>query len=379
MSLGYPKEHNYIMVINLFGLRGLFPTGYYLVLQGNRNANRVFPGGFEVTDAVDQNGKKIASATNPLFFTTAGWFSMEMNVGNTEVNRFSDPIDVEIPIGDSVINPATKKPVKVGDKIPIWSLHNGTATWRLESEAEITAPTGKGLNAKIKINHLSSFNIDYKSAPCATNILVNFTPADFSNASGYFTEYINVADNSVLKSGIAYFTGASPTPLEIRLAPDATITGKLFVHEGTDITSAGRAISTPLNCNNPTGSCTATPPTNCLALLGTVPFANCVTLQFLKGDGTSLCPNTVWLEQGPASTYLTHMGVLRSGAVNVPRITDAAGLFNIQTVILWYVDMLGKMIGVKFVINFDNGGDVQVSTSYDGTSWGVHPNLRMPL
>jgi hypothetical protein len=326
------------------------------------NANRVFPGGFVVTDAIDANGKRLSSAANPIFFTTAGWFSMEMNVGKTRVNGFSKPLDVEIPIADTVINPTTQKPIQAGDTIPFWSLDNRTGAWRIESNAQIVASTNGGLKADVRISHLSTFNLDDWSGNTC-DIDLTFSATDFPGPN-YLTEYINTLTQSVVMAKKVDFT--TPPTLHILRIPK-TSEGIVYVHDGVDVTSKLLGISV-VPPPGTTLKCLPTQTSGASLKLTSTPGL-CILVRFEVFDGTTtttLCQNNAWLQNPNTAQYWTHVGNLNNGEVTIPRIPQTGSL-GTQSIQLWYAKSGGGSIDLKFDMNFDNSGIATVT--YGGFTW----------
>jgi hypothetical protein len=354
----------------------------YRILLGKPKdsvANLVFPGGFEVTDAINEDGKKLADAANPIFFTTAGWFSMEMNIGNTLVDGFSKPLDVEVPIVNSVINPITQRPLKAGDTIPTWSLNNQTGTWRREAIAEIISSNNGKLIARIKINHLSTVNFDFWTGGCMGEILVDFRPAEFSGS--HLTDYVNTADDITVKTKLIDFSNittpnTTANPLHVLRAPANKI-GKLSVHESQDPTSQKLGESSPLSCTS-TGTCNDVPPGNCLSLLGVASPAT--TLHFHSDQSTpprNLCANSVWFSTGGA--YNAFVGVLNSaGVVEVPQQPSGTGQ---KDIFLWYVknpNTTPESVSLRIIVNFDiDDTNVKIYEGSNPTPIGTGSSIRI--
>lgn len=336
----------------LYGDRPIKDTGAvsFRLLFGkprDRNANLAFPGGFEVTDAIDENGKRIAGPANPLFFATAGWFSMEMNIGKAGVDGFSNPITVEIPIADTVINPATQQVVKAGDKIPFWSLNHSTATWRLESNTEIIAAGDGRLKVNLSIRHLSSFNLDYWDETTC-NISVPFNTVDFSGLR--YSEFIDQA-NVPLRGKVVNFSEipagrTSPSPLEILRVPTRIISaanpGKLFVHRSTDPYSPLIGGSRDLTC---TGS-------SSLDKLSSAAFPS-VAIRFERGgSGTLVVNNTLWHKPEASAPRWINVGNLEAPVLAIPH--DATIIT--QQLQLWYTNNAGNAVTLTFNMNFTASG-----------------------
>ena len=313
----------------------------------NTEANLVFPGGFEVTEALDENMKPIASPSSPIFFTTVGWFSMEMNIDTHSVKSFSQPIEIEMMIPDSVFNPETKRTLKIGDKIPLWSMENSTGIWHLEPQT-ITiigaSPLEGQLMAKFKIKHLSTFNLDIRTGTTCT-LPISFVPAEING--NRFTEYYDADNNTLIRGKIINFSAntpgtnpPSPNPLELLRVP-ANITGKLYIHTGTDQSSAIFAVSSDLNCSVG-GS---------LSLLGNSPNSPCAIIEFLKQNGQPAnCTNAVWHKKNIGAPHWTHVGNLNSnGQLNIPFYTNAIQQFH-----LFFAGINpGTSVELTFEIDFD--------------------------
>jgi len=317
-------------------------------------ANLAFPGGFEVAEATSQNGEKIANPANPIFFTTAGWFSMEMNIGKTKVNGFSTPLDVEIPIEDTIINPATHRVVKAGDTIPIWSLNNQTGIWHLETNAEVMSSSNGGLKVNMRVNHLSTFNLDYYSGGSCT-VSLNYNTSNFSGL--HYSEFYRTS-NSALIMGKTVDYSISPGTLDILRVPDylsSSDPGKLFVHLTT-------------NPNSPIlgglQNITCTPPWNDIQLIGSNSFQS-ITIKFVReSNGTPVLNNVVWHKPIISAPNWEHVGTLdntpNSGLLVIPldpQINQALHLF--------YLKSSTMTEELTFTMNFTASGTGNVT---DGTS-----------
>jgi len=311
------------------------------------NANRVFPGGFEVLAAVNETGKPVATLANPAFFTTGGWFSLEMNLGDTQIDGFSKPVQIDMPIADSTINPETNAPVKIGDKLPLWSMNNATATWTREGETSVEANPAGGMKISFPITHLSTFNVDWLSSPCTTGtqrIDVSYT-FDAANSTGFggdrYTRFVNIADGSELRAKTVNFDNTGMLQI-IRLP--AGLSTQLLVHQGVNPVAPIQGTSNSLSC----------PGTGTLALVGSAP-ANCILLEFVTGGVnnpvTNQCYNSVWTKNNcaDAATLFLFEGIINSdGNVIMPNY-----LAN-RCVRLWFLNSTpgSDQIYLDFTINF---------------------------
>ncbi len=134
-------------------------------------AGRTFPGGFRVSDALDSNGEIIASPSDPFYFSSAGWVTMNMKVGDQEVNGFDKPLIASMEINPELFNSNTGKLYQPGDTIPIWS-QNEVGVWFEELMGVIEKNEKGTLEVNFKINHLSTWNIDNKVNPCPGDISI---------------------------------------------------------------------------------------------------------------------------------------------------------------------------------------------------------------
>lgn len=116
-----------------------------------------FPGGMVANNVIGPNGERL----DPLQFVTAGFIALDMFVGNDEVKTFSQPIEVSVGINPNTVNPETGLTVRIGDRIPIWSLDDETGTWTYEGETIIERnPLGQ-MEVNFDIDHLSWWNLDW--------------------------------------------------------------------------------------------------------------------------------------------------------------------------------------------------------------------------
>ncbi|MEZ4943631.1 MAG: hypothetical protein R3D58_22350 [Saprospiraceae bacterium] len=311
------------------------------------NANRVFPGGFEVLGAVDQSGKQLANPRNPAFFTTGGWFSLEMNIGKEGINGFSKPVLVDMPIADSTINPETQAMVKVGDTFPLWSLNNSTGVWTQEDETVVTENPEGGLKISFPITHLSTFNADWFTGACSTGtqrIDVSYT-FDAANSTGFggnrFTRLVNTADGSEIRAKTINFDNTGN--LEVIRTP-AGFTTQLLVHQGANSFFPIQGTSGSLSC----------PGTGSLALVGSAP-ATCILLEFVTGAANApvnnQCYNSVWTKNScadPMSMFLFEGIINGDGNLIMPNYPAN------RCVRLWFLDDSpgSDQIYLEFTINF---------------------------
>ena len=332
----------------------------YYLLRGNAldsAANLAFPGGFEVVKAVDETGRVIANPTNPSYFTTAGWFTMELKTETGEkVDAFSKPVDVEMPINRNVINPITNLAVKVGDKIPIWSMNNKTGVWKKEGETTVLDAGGGLLKTKYTINHLSDWNLDFMTGGCALgteNITVNYTDAIFNGP--HYCDYIEEATNAPIKSYTNNLSGGSLTIIRAKRT-----NARLYVHLGNDGNTPLIGRSDILNCSG-RGN---------LGIAGSLSFP-CVELEIRVrqtandlSNGVPICNNNgipVWYKDECAAPYLYHAGATQTGVVKIASAGSNTDCFQLD-----FTNSGGQVV-LPFEILYGGLGE----TNKDGTATGA--------
>lgn len=346
----------------------------------NIAAGRTFPGGQLVTDAIDLDGKTVATPDAPFFFASAGWLTLEMKAGQENINRFSKPIRLQLPISDSLLNPKTSQPYKAGQKVDIWSL-NEQGIWMQDSA--VTVQNGpSGLFVNLRIQHLSTWNIDSPVSPCAADVTVSYTNSGIT--ADYYSELIQAqnglaygiagplaSDDNTLTyaaGGGSFSLARAPgnTGVEFRVYDNPTVPTNLLVSTGIFQT-----------CNNPASfdlPTTSTPHT--------------VNLEFAyRSSGTDhpICDNAVWFTEcstcasasacESTSNAFHYGGILVSGGItgavtlqrNTHAFTDAA--HAIHCIRLWYTGMVGMAVvshQIDFNIDFSDTSTRSFSANVAG-------------
>lgn len=318
---------------------------YRLLLgqPGDSVANRVFPGGFEVPDAVDESGKRLSTPESPLFFTTAGWFTLEMNIGNVRVDGFSKPVNVEMPVGDAVVNPTTQKPLREDEEVPLWSMDNQTGIWKQEGKITVKRNADGLLVANFSISHLSTFNLDFPGATCSTISFTSTPSTDFPAVGSYYMDFISASDGAFLKSKVVNIT---TSPLNVVRVPN-TISGNVLVRTGMNPSDPAGWSSTTVSCATPTGT---------LAKIGSgVLPSGCVTLRFLNiSDNSivSICNNSVWHKNGCGDLlYLLANYLNGTHDVLIPRTGGVQKCIRV-----WYLNSSAQQVSLDFQIDLSASG-----------------------
>lgn len=150
---------------------------------GEDAALDAFPGGFAVSlenpDALETAGLS-ATDNEPVedgevILQSTGFTVIEVrdDKGNIAKN-FTKPISVSSKIQNTVINPETDLPVKLGDTLPLWSFDSTTGKWSYEQIATVTSDGAGGLKIDYQVNHLSCWNHGHYSArKCRATLTFN--------------------------------------------------------------------------------------------------------------------------------------------------------------------------------------------------------------
>lgn len=232
------------------------------------NANRVFPNGPLVTNAIDSAGRPVATPDNPFYFESLGWISINIDSDAGEIDGFSQPVEVELPINPELMDPKNKEPYRVGQKVPVWSLDERTGVWR----EEFSTPLRKGENgvlvATFKIQHLSTWNLDYKMGACSNVLQIVATN---NGCPGMFYSEIQL-NGTALSPTLAGTTNShtlfynnGPNTFTVANAPDVASGLRFLVYNNATgptgpMTTAPAAVLLN-NCPTGTVNFSFTPPT----------------------------------------------------------------------------------------------------------------------
>ncbi|GGH69412.1 hypothetical protein HNQ91_002804 [Filimonas zeae] len=155
--------------------------------------------------------------SSSLVFQPAGFATVILKVGNTEVKNFSQPVTVQLGLNATTYNPVTNAVIKAGDVLDIYSYQVETGVWKYESTATITSSSGR-LFANFQVNHLCSFLAHVRNPvqPCSNvasitfnapqinpnsseQFILDITPAGLgNNAPPVLSQYITLHDKDVI-------------------------------------------------------------------------------------------------------------------------------------------------------------------------------------
>lgn len=357
---------------------------------GSVAAARTFPGGTLITDAV-ADGEVIASASNPAYFESAGWINIEMEADGQVVNGFTKPIQVTMPIPDTLINPQTEEPFQVNDQIDVWSLSGG-GVWRKEHTARVQGSPGQ-LFAIMEVSHLSTWNLDNKVDACAVPpdppLRMNYTNA--SNAGGTtdrYSELVRVSTGLPLRSGVLEYDNAAAGGFHEFINARQGVDMAMVIHDNP--TMPGNIISTSsiLSCDNTTASLSIPSGSS-----SSVDIAFRVVPEAGSNSPSAICGNAVWFRrctsscsssgcQSNTTNPFQYGGVLSvSGQTGSTTLTGPDAFTNNDYCIrLWYAgqDGSGGVVSqtVDFLFRF-TGTVPNASITGRKTTGGVDSNLTI--
>lgn len=242
-----------------------------------------------------------------LVFQPAGFATVILKVGNTEVKNFSQNVTVQLGLNATAYNPVTNAVIKAGDVVDIYSYQVETGIWKYESTTNI-ASTGGRLFASFNVNHLCSFlaHIRNPLQPCANGgsitfnapqinpnsselFILDITPTGLgNNAPPVLSQYINLHDKDVI-----HFRRVTAGAVNIKISQVDYDHYKLY-----DYRNRGAQVGS-INVN----LCAASQP-------APIPV-NYAPGTYLTGTGVAVCPNNpsvVFLPPDGAQVYYRRNG-----------------------------------------------------------------------
>lgn len=285
------------------------PMDYY--------ANRLFPGGFQISNGKDEKGNEI-TAKNPGYLTAAGWFTLELKIGNQEVNGFSKPLKVAMNFRDFV-NTLPDYNLHSGDTIPLWSVDYNTGKWNSDTSIVVSS----GLAVEYPVSHLSSWTLGTVGPVCQEDVMVTYR-YDGSNMTGFSTTRMNNPGNFL--GSLRDNASGQEIPLNTgnRLTFDETRTlfinrfpsnlkAQLFVSEDVPASQVPQRIGT-------TNEITCSTDCNFLAreTAGSHVPSCAITYKFVE-DGTTnkvvFSNNTIWYKENAVDPYFMFGGTVDNGGI----------------------------------------------------------------
>lgn len=173
-----------------------------------------FPGGFFVTDAVNQQNETF---NEPFYFYSAGFITVEVKDANNRLaSMLSQPLNVLSELNTDIVNPDNNfNKIQQGDSIPLWSI-SSDGIWKQEGDVVVES-NGDVLQSSFRTKHLSTYNFDWKSGACPS------TTIDVSRFRNNSTRYLYFDLYTDPSGG----TGANTINTRFRLNPGTISDNKL--------------------------------------------------------------------------------------------------------------------------------------------------------
>lgn len=269
-----------------------------------------FPGGFTPDTILNENGEPEDG-----FFNTAGFASIDMSIGGTEVRQFSQPIQVSMGVDPNTKN-LEGNTVQLGDEIPIWSYEVETGQWKYERTGTVVDDGNGGMKMDFETDHLSWYNIDYYGRRCnwyqRARVRINMPGFNgYSNGQWMYGELVFASNNQP----VSYYASRTyrlydNAMLNFMNAPNATV--KFRVYSGTSRYSKGNLIAESAAFNACSGigqvNVNVTPPTQItFDVVGKCPNEGGITFRpnfyvYYKEKSASYYSWLTYLSNGRGST-----------------------------------------------------------------------------
>jgi len=124
------------------------------------------------------NNVATSASSSPQGFISAGAVNITFSLGGTEVKSFSNPIPVELFLGDKVFNPGSKSLLKEGDSVPVWSKDEGSSIWVKEPNVTVVKdPVSGRLKTDVLVTHLSTWMVAFSQPACNQPLTITYTSA----------------------------------------------------------------------------------------------------------------------------------------------------------------------------------------------------------
>lgn len=287
-----------------------------------------FPGGFMPQEVTDESGNKVEDA----YFETAGFVSVDMKVGNTEVKQFSEPITIKMKVASDYINPETGNIIKVGDEIPIWSYSKDDGKWDYHTKGTVTRDANNNFEVVYTTTHLSWYNLDYYGRRCPNGgwrrtggrwvysplatIAISMNGVSRSNSHSLFTDFVFAGTNQ----SVSYWSGKTKTyydgqTFEIRNAPSRDL--QMVVYSGRSRYRKGNEIYR----SSAFSPCSGTVNIDVSNIVSQLPKLVNVTVRY-KGvcNGKVLEPTVPLYMKDPTYGYWRYIGYVYRGSITIRQI-----------------------------------------------------------
>lgn len=148
-----------------------------------------------------------------VMFVPAGFATIILKVGTTEVKNFNQDIGVQLGLSSATFNPTTNALLKAGDAVDIYSYQVETGVWKYEQAVTVSSSGGK-LYANFSTNHLCTklahvrnslrtctarrtlvFSAPTINAKSSEQFIVDIYPTGTgSNAAPLISQYVTIHD-----------------------------------------------------------------------------------------------------------------------------------------------------------------------------------------
>jgi hypothetical protein len=273
----------------------------------------LFPGGdFSAPVVTGPGGTK-----GPAFFIPAGYTSIQLFVGTTEVKSFTNPISVKVQLDPAFRPQATGALLKAGDQLSIYSYQVETGEFKYESMGTVAQDGSGQLAITFETSHLTIFIIgDVIPTPGCKGAEVTFIAPWLGVGTQplqveiYTSDGLKLLDKRTLlmKDGLKdYFTGLPAIPVRYRIVDNVN---KALAEGSITDPCAGTAFT--INLGVPEGGA---PQSVTLVLNVVCPDKGAITVPnfdlFYKPAGA---PNSAYALLGTAEKGLLKTTLLKVGS-----------------------------------------------------------------
>lgn len=209
-----------------------------------------FPGGTNVGETKDASGNSQAGGE----MKPAGWVDMKISAGSSSVKSFSTPIEVNMEINPTTINPSTSVPYKEGDDMEVYSLSEGEGNWVKEGTTKVikNAETGK-LEAPMSVTHLSVWMAGVKLQACNQKLKLEFNNTVNTNPMSIIIEIRNAGASASIFRQTTTVPATTNTTVEYDFKPAenvrydvyATTNGNTFEYKNVLLCGTTQSITIP--------------------------------------------------------------------------------------------------------------------------------------
>lgn len=240
--------------------------------------------------------------SSTVVFTPAGFSTVVMKVGSTEVKKFSKPVEVLIGLNPDIITPSTGTAIKAGDQIDIYSYSEDTGIWTFEKTITVTG-SGSNLFADFTTTHLCSFIAHCRNTmqACTSPSPIGFNAPNISDKSSevFIIDIFSTQGNTSVPVVSQYIAIHDKDSVQLRGIPSGNVHVKVSLVDYThyslkDYSNRGTSVydNTISLCSGSTAA--------------TYININYTPGSYLSGTGKVVCPNDasrVYLPPDGAQVY----------------------------------------------------------------------------